>query len=355
VESRIGHIDTLKTLAILGVITIHICSGPLVQFQIGSLDWFLTLFWASISRWSVPVFLMCSGVLFLNPDKKITIKQIFTKYMLRIVIALVFWALFYEMFDILKAFHRSGYFDLAIINKSIKNLLTLNTHVHLYYIYIIILIYSLLPIIRVFSDAASKQQMEYALLAWVILGIVLPFALRFYPLTLIKGIVTQYSLSLAYSSIGYFVLGGYLQRYTLRKRTTYIIYSLGLLGLVTTVFGTIVASTASKTVIGMYLEGTAPNIAAMAAALFLLVKNLQGKASNTVGGKTKISRYISKASFCIYLVHVFFIMIFRDLNFFNPIVGPIYAIPLYVLLALILSIGVYFVLSKIPVVNKYLV
>jgi surface polysaccharide O-acyltransferase-like enzyme len=354
-ESRIGHIDTLKTLAILGVITIHISSGPLLHSQIGSLDWFFSLFWASVVRWSVPVFLMCSGVLFLNPDKTITIKQLFTKYLLRIVIALVFWAIFYEFVDIFKAFNSSGYIDHAIVRKSIKNLLTFNTHVHLYYIYIIILIYFFLPIIRVFSDAASKAQMEYTLFAWVILGIIFPFAIKFYPFTLIKGIVAQYALRLAYSAIGYFLLGGYLQRYTLRKRTTYVIYLLGILGLVTTIYGTIVKSTASKTVIDMFLEGTAPNIAVMATALFLLVKNLHSKSSNIIGRRTKITRYISKASFCIYLVHVFFIIVFRDMNYFNPIVGTIYSIPIFVLLTLVLSLGVYFVLSKIPVVNRYLI
>jgi surface polysaccharide O-acyltransferase-like enzyme len=354
-EKRLGHIDILKTLAILGVITIHISSGPLLHSQIGSLDWFFSLFWASVVRWSVPVFLMCSGVLFLNPDKIITIKQLFAKYLLRIVIALIFWAVFYEMVDIIMAFLKSGYIDQTMIRKSIKKILTFNTHVHLYYIYIIILIYFLLPVMRVFSDAASKHQMEYAIFVWVILGVVFPFASKFYPFTLIKGIVAQYAINLAYSAIGYFILGGYLQRYTLRKRTTYIIYSLGILGLVTTIFGTIVGSTSSKTVAGMYLEGTAPNIAVMATALFLLIKNLNSILSKTVGRTIKVTRYISKASFCIYLVHVFFINIFRELNFINPVLSPIYSIPSFVLLTLILSLGVYFVLSKINVINKYII
>ncbi|HEY5584062.1 MAG TPA: acyltransferase family protein [Ruminiclostridium sp.] len=353
-KSRVAYIDLLKVIAIFGVITIHISSSALYQFGIASIDWYFSVFWASIVRWSVPVFLMCSGVLFLNPDKVISIKRIFTKYLPRIVTALVFWAIMYEMFDVFKVFHNTGRIDSAIIRTAIKNILTCNTHFHLYYLYIIILIYALVPIIKVFSNAAIKHQMEYALFAWIIFGIIYPFAIKFYPLNLLKGIVVQYSISMAYSAIGYFVLGHYFHKYNLTKRTTYIIYALGIIGLAATLYGTIAVSTFLQAVNTMFLEGMSPNVAAMAAGLFLFAKNLHSNADNELSRKTQIIGYISKGSFCVYLVHDFFNIAFRTFKF-DTVLNPLFSIPLLSLLNLILSLSVYLVLSKIPVVKKYLI
>lgn len=353
-KSRVAYIDLLKVMAIIGVLTIHISSGSLFQFGISTGDWYFSVFWASIVRWSVPIFIMCSGVLFLNPDKAISTKQIFKKYMPRIVTALLFWALMYEMFDVFKVFFNTGLIDYATVKNAIKNLLTCNTHFHLYYLYIIILIYALVPVVRVFSSVASKQQMEYALFAWVVLGIIYPFAIKFYPFNLLKGIVVQYSIKMAYSSIGYFVLGHYLHKYILTKRATHIIYILGIIGLATTVLGTILTSASMNAVNTMFLEGMSPNVAAMATALFLLVKNLHSKEDNESKRNTQIIAYISKGSFCIYLVHDFFNIVFRTLNL-DTLLKPLFSIPLLTLLNLGLSIGVYLVLTKIPFAKKYLI
>ncbi len=358
-NNRVAFVDTLKLLAILGVITIHISATPLVSLEIASLDWYVALFFGSIIRWAVPVFLMCSGVLFLKADKDITTKQVFTKYLFRILCALFVWASFYEAIDILRAFYRIGYIDYDIIYKSIKNILTFNTQTHLYYLYIVILIYSLLPIIRVFTGTASKRQLEYLIIAWLVLGIVLPFVIQFRPFSLIRGMVRQYPISMVYSAIGYFILGHYMSKYRLKRGTNYLIYFLGVIGLLVTLWGTAFSSLTKGTVYTIYLEGMSPNVAAMAAAVFLLVKNLssrehQGREAS-IGVKRKIISYISKGSFCIYLVHIAFIDLLRALHLTFPETSTLIMIPLLVIVVFMLSIGAYFILSKIPVVKKYLI
>ncbi len=358
-NNRVAFIDTLKLLAILGVITIHISATPLTSLRIASLDWYVALFFGSIIRWAVPIFLMCSGVLFLKADKVITTRQVFTKYLFRILCALFVWAAFYEAIDVLRAFYQIGYIEYDIIYKSIKNILIFNTQTHLYYLYIVILLYSLLPIIRVFTAMASKQQLEYLLIAWIILGIIMPFVIQFRPFSLIRGMVRQYPISMVYSAIGYFVLGHYLHKYTLKMRTNYIIYSIGILGALVTIGGTAFSSISKGAVSTIYLEGMTPNVAAMAAALFLLLKNLnysryQGVEANA-DKKRKIISYISKGSFCIYLVHIAFIDLLRALHLTFPGAKTLITIPLLVIVVFMLSIGAYFILSKIPVVKKYLI
>lgn len=351
-KSRISSVDMLKAMAIFGVLIIHISAMMLSNFDIPSINWYFYVFWASIVRWSVPVFLMCSGALFLNSEKSISIKQIYTKYLPRILAALVFWALMYEVFDVIREYYSTGILSLAMIKGVIKNILTCNTHFHFYYLYMIILIYCLVPVIRVFTDAADKKQTEYGLFAWIGLGIIFPFIIKFYPFNLLKGMVLQYGLKMAYAAIGFFVLGYYFNKYVLTKKTTYIIYSLGIVGFAITAFGTI--SKSSQSINTTFLEGMSPNVTAMAAALFLFITN-QGKKENSKLINSKAIGYLSKASFCVYLVHDFFNIIFRILNIDKMIPNVLVSIPVLALINLIMSIGVYFVLAKIPYVKKYLI
>ena len=66
-DKRDRSIDLLKTLAIFGVLTIHTCTLG-YQHPVGSFSWLSTVFWGSVVRASVPIFLMCSGALLLHPD-----------------------------------------------------------------------------------------------------------------------------------------------------------------------------------------------------------------------------------------------------------------------------------------------
>ena len=351
-KNRIAFVDMLKAMAIVGVVIIHVSGGLHSRFDIPSINWYLYVFCASLVRWSVPIFLMCSGVLFLNSDKTISIKQIFTKYLPRILAALIFWALMYELVDVIIEYRSTGILSFGMINNVIKNIVTCNTHFHFYYLYIIILIYCLVPIIRVFTNAADKKHMEYALFAWLALGVVFTFSIKFYPFNLLKGIVLQYGIRMAYACIGFFVLGYYFNKYKVTKRTTNIIYVLGIFGFAITIVGTIYLS--KESLDGTFFEGMSPNVTAMAAALFLFIKNLAKKGNNKLINSKAIG-YLSKASFCVYLVHDFFNIIFRLWGLDKMISNALVSISVLTLMNLMLSIGVYFVLSRIPYVNKYLI
>ncbi len=352
-KPRIPFIDLLKTIAILGVIIIHVSSRALIHYDVASVNWNLSVFWGAVVRWSVPVFLMCSGVLFLNSDKSVSIKQIFSKYLPRLIAALVFWAVLYEVCDVYLSYVHTGFIELSVLKESIKNLLTCNTHFHLYYLYIIILIYALIPIIRVFTNAADRRQIEYALGAWFVLGIVYPFIVKFYPFYMLKGIVVQYKIAMAYSSIGYFILGHYLHKYTLSKKTTFIMYLLGAVGFAITFGGTIYRSESSNTLDTIFLEGMSPNIVFMACGMFLLAKNIKGiyKSDKIV----KLLGFISQGSFCVYLFHDFINIAYRELKIESTIANPVISIPFLTLINLGISLFVYIILSKIPFVKKYLI
>jgi surface polysaccharide O-acyltransferase-like enzyme len=164
---------------------------------------------------------------------------------------------------------------------------------------------------------------------------------------------------MVYSAIGYFVLGHYMNKYTLKRWTNNLVYFLGVIGLLVTIWGTAFSSITKGSVYTLYLEGMTPNVAAMAAALFLLVKNLSFREhpgrEASIDVKTKIISYISRGSFCIYLVHIAFIDLLRGLHLTFPEANTLIMIPMLVIVVFMLSVGAYFILSKVPVVKKYLI
>ncbi|WP_292920076.1 acyltransferase family protein, partial [Oscillibacter sp. CAG:155] len=94
-------VDLVKTAAIFGVLLIHVSAGGLGGAEVGSGTWFACLFWGSVSRAAVPLFLMASGALLLRPDRELTLRKLYTKNFPRLLAALLFWAVCYKVFNLL--------------------------------------------------------------------------------------------------------------------------------------------------------------------------------------------------------------------------------------------------------------
>lgn len=93
-------IDLIKVFAIIGVVMIHTCTTGYSGNSILSFDWISSIFWGSVSRASVPLFFMCSGALLLDPSRELTLRKLYTKNVLRIVVSMLVWASFYKVFHL---------------------------------------------------------------------------------------------------------------------------------------------------------------------------------------------------------------------------------------------------------------
>ena len=94
---RISAVDYAKTFAILCVVVIHVSSEVLLGRQIGSAAWLEGLFWSSLARGAVPMFLMCSGVLFMDRSGGLSVRHIWNRNIPHILIALFVWAAVYKV------------------------------------------------------------------------------------------------------------------------------------------------------------------------------------------------------------------------------------------------------------------
>lgn len=343
---RNSKIDLLKTIAIFGVIVIHTCSGGYSN-PIPSFDWISSVFWGSIVRASVPIFFMCSGVLLLTPHKELSLKKLYTKNLLKIVVAMFVWALAYKGYHLFV----SGTLTLSACYQALKEVLLFKHEFHLYYLHILILVYVFLPITRVFVKNASQKELKYALAVWFLLGIIYPTVKTFWPFNLLTGIPAQWLMNMTYAAIGYGVLGYYLSCYPpLRFPKREIAFCAA--GFIS-VFGlTVFMSIKSGGLYQKFLEGMSVGVALLAAGLLGLCQNIRLKRN---GKALKIVTEISKASFCIYLVHVLVIDFFNFLNISVNLLPSLISIPLLSCLNLVLSYCCYYILSKIPIINRWIV
>lgn len=340
-KERDTAVDLVKAGGILCVLLLHAASGG-YWAPLGSFDWFSTVFWGTISRAAVPLFLMCSGALFLNPDKELPWRKLYGTYILRIFVAMVFWAVVYKLMEIA----RNGDWSAAALLEGGRQLLRLEDETHLYYLRIVLLFYAFLPIGRLVVRHASDREVTYLLGLWAVVGILAPTVAINFPNAPLP-IPPQWPLNTTYTALGYGLLG-----YWLRRRPV----SCALAG-VTAAAGwalvcglTVWASLRQGSLYNGFLEGRTLGVCLMAAGLFAMA--CSARPSAAVRQWTTV---LSRASFSIYLSHMVFLHLFYDLGWNVRILPCLLAIPLTAAAALTGSFALWLVLRRLPWARRFLV
>lgn len=334
--------DVVRALAILMVLMIHVCAGGL-NLTPGSGDWWGAMLWGSLARPAVPLFFMCSGAMML--DRDIPLKRLYGHNFLRILVAMLCWAFAYRVWGLL-----SGGLTLGNLWYAVKATLTLQHEFHFYFLHILLLVYAFVPVVRVFVRSASRRETEYLLLVWFITGILFPLLRYFWPFRLVYTMTTNwYVMNMAYSSIGYCVLGWYLRKHGKTIRVGWYWSALAV-GFILVFGGTALMSLREGAFSSVFMEGMSPGPLLMAAGIMGLVLRRER-------WPEKLHRFtgrLAQASFCIYLVHIMVLRLVVRLGMSTTAL-PILAAPAIVVILTAVGWAIYEILSRIPIVNKWLV
>ena len=87
--SRVFYYDFLRAIAAFCVVMTHVAQQIWYQYPIGSYEWGVANIYESAVRWSVPVFVMISGALFLSSGK--SFRDIIKNNILRMIRLLAVW------------------------------------------------------------------------------------------------------------------------------------------------------------------------------------------------------------------------------------------------------------------------
>ena len=348
----VSYFDVLRVLAALAVVFIHVSCKGWVREKVGSSEWWASNFWDGVMRWAVPIFVMISGALMLNPEKKFSIKKLYSKNILRIVIAFSIWSIIYILFDMFVM--KKGFIGFVDVVKKF-----FAGAYHMWFLYMLIGLYVVTPILRIIVK--HRTAMEYLLIIGIFLSVILPGIKTLCGGYLIVGdnkyvemifkslesVLDLMSFKFVAGYVLYYILGYYLFSEEISKRMRMVFYALGICGLAVMVLYSGKVSALSGTAwdaFGAYM----PWVLMPAMALFVFVKYHGEKL-----GQNKIVRTIAATSFGIYLVHALIIeyllvYVWPDMHFgFWPIVGM-------TVLVFAVSFVITWVLKKIPFVRNYI-
>lgn len=171
---RVCYIEWMRALAAVAVVALHtlqasIWNIPLATLGLGHA---LACTWLQIAltRWAVPVFLMITGTLLLDPTRELGFAKI-GRYVRRMLGVLATFGLAYCLVE---AVVDAGALTPAVVGTAVLALLSGNSWDHMWYVYALVGIYLLTPAIRAFTDRATPRELAVSLVVLFALTLVVP-------------------------------------------------------------------------------------------------------------------------------------------------------------------------------------
>ena len=348
VAGRLAYADLLRAVAMLAVIVVHLSGSQLGNVPVGSAEFHILNAYDGLTHWCVPVFIMLSGMFLLDPKHSLPPSKLFFGHILRMLVALAVWGTAYALVSQVSAAGLSW----ASVRAALHQVLLGKTHFHLWFLYMIVGLYLITPVLRAFVRGASRADFHWFFLLCFVFASLLPTLLRLRPSQTVSLWVNNLNLHLVMGYVGYYVLGYYLKNFTLNRAAEYLIYLLGILGAVVTVGGTAWLSQQRGYFAQTLYNYDSPNIALMSVAVFVLFRYVLG-VSEERSRRQRMSG-VAKVSFGVYLVHVFFLILLDRLHITVLSFSPVLAVPALTAVVFLGAFAVAWVISKTPLAGRYL-
>jgi surface polysaccharide O-acyltransferase-like enzyme len=353
-SSRIIYLDILRIIATFAVIILHTAANQWYETPVNTFDWQILNIYDSLVRWCVPIFLMISGVFFLDDTKNISNYNIFHKYIKRILSALIFWGLLYGFVSLItKSFINHIKILPFDIMKIFAKLIFGPPWYHLWFLYLMIGIYILTPLLRVFVSNSNRDDIEYLLVLFFLLGLVIPALNKVFMLINSKYTINFSVIELT-GYVGYFFAGYYFSKYEMSKKLKYTIYVFGIISVLITIIITAKYSLFVGKPKGDLYSYLLPTTMFESYAVFLLFKNIF-KSVKYSEMFEKVITYLASCTFGVYLVHDFINQAFSIIGLKTTTYNPIIIIPLMSFINIVISFIIISFIKKIPFLNRYII
>lgn len=341
-KNRIFYLDILRVIACLSVIMIH-SSAEYVTNDIGSFNFWIGNLFDSLTRIGVPIFVMISGALMLDKNYQYETKKII-KHITRMIVFFVCWSavycLIFEIIGPVVVFHEA----VSVINIIISFICG---YYHLWFAYLIIGLYLIVPLLRLWVKDDNKKYVEYFIILSIIFTYLIPQMISICSnysglFEYLDSIIEKLCLKYVGGYTAYFILGWYMHNYDIKKKR--IVYILGVLGLIVSIFGTYILSVSTGTALQMY-ENLSINVLFQSIAIYAFVKS---KFADIQNKDNKFLNSVSKYSLGIYAIHAMIVAIMNKIGFDIAIIGIMTIFIVSFLISYLCSI----IISKIPLLKK---
>lgn len=337
------YIEYLRVAAMIAVVLSHIGSTAASDFPSDYHTMSGAVFSSVVNllHFAVPVFFMISGALMLNPAKEITIEKLVKKYILKYALVILVFGWGYAFIE--EVFNDRS-ISLGHFVRSFYNMLQRKTWAHMWYLYALLGVLLLLPVLRLIAQHFSEKQIKYWICVCMIFLSVVPM------IELWTGKKSGIVFPINREFIFYMLLGFWLEyghlRIAKKKAVAGIVLSIPFL----------VAGAFLKSLQGLNLgmgEYYSPAVVIYSVCIFSLFKNSDVFARFEGGPVRNVVSFLSEVSFGVYLVHMFWINLAFKLFELNP-----YRLNIFVGIfglggmTLVLSVAAAYILKKIPLIKE---
>lgn len=156
-KTFINSFSYIRIFACYGIIVLHSLFASTVYFE-GEMSG-SDVYWERIAEhmlmWAVPMFLMVTGALLLDPDRKLTGRKV-AGYIRRMAVTLVVFTFVFQAID-----YRLGD-QKTLITGWLKNLVFARSWAHMWYIYLMIGLYLMTPVYQLVTRYDAKAEEDAA-------------------------------------------------------------------------------------------------------------------------------------------------------------------------------------------------
>ena len=144
---RKQFLDVLRVLATCAVVLMHVLTGATDVTDASIMPEYRSLLLSvmDLVTWCVPIFLLISGYLFLNPERTLTYPVMIKKYCRRIALAILLFGVPYAASELVVT---ERIFRVMMIPEALKMTLTGHTWSHMWYLYLILFLYLITPLLK---------------------------------------------------------------------------------------------------------------------------------------------------------------------------------------------------------------
>lgn len=333
----------IRAIASIAIVVLHICASASILYgeSISVIQNSITRSAANCMMWAVPCFVMVTGALLLDESREVSYSKIYKKYISRILAALVIFCMIYRIFDMIMD---GESFGTGVIFNGIYEIVTGTSWSHMWYLYLLIGLYLLLPVYRKIAASCNDFDMKY------LLGIYILF-LSILPLTQMLQVKVGFYIHVATIYPFYFFCG-----HAIHKKIMQIDYRAALtLAALSTVIIVVLTNVRWKYGIEsmeQWWSYSSILVIVQAVGIFSLMYQIKGNDAQLV---KRVLMRVDECSFGIYLVHMIFVRWILRYRMVNPYESyPLIAFVVIVVLIFGVSYVVVRILKNIPWIRMIL-
>ena len=286
--------EIMRTVACIAVIAIHVFAGYFQMFgRINLSSWIYSDLIDSLSRFSVPLFVMITGALLLK--KNIGIKDALHRF-IHIFFILIAWSAAYLV--IVNIFINGQHYTiLSVINQFTGN----QIYYHLWYLYMLLGLYLVMPILSYFLVPYRKNVMKYYIYLFAIYTL-LSEVLSVLQLLNIH-FSFYYTIPMMDWQLGVLIFGYFLsQKVKVEKKEFWVSISVLAVCQILTILLTYFQCAKLQAYNETFYGYNSFTVFIPAAAIFIIIRYLSQKIKYD-SWYVKIFRFIGAISLEIYLIH----------------------------------------------------